>query len=180
MAKSKAAAGVPNRPIYSRISYLYQAAAYLGTSSRRPEPRDGPAPAPAVVGSDGQGRNLAALGGGGSTGERALSRRLLTDLRGTSLKSQIRLSPAMKHTICKYCDSLLVEGETSTSVVENASKGGRKPWADVLVVRCHTCAGTRRFPVQAPRQRRRTARGQEAKDTLDQARKGTDVAMKYG
>ncbi|RYP05947.1 hypothetical protein DL765_009671 [Monosporascus sp. GIB2] len=69
----------------------------------------------------------------------------------------------MKHTICKYCDTLLVEGDTSTSFVENQSKGGKKPWADVLVVKCNTCGGLKRFPVQAPRQKRRPIREAESK-----------------
>ncbi|RYP86163.1 hypothetical protein DL769_000775 [Monosporascus sp. CRB-8-3] len=69
----------------------------------------------------------------------------------------------MKHTICKYCDTLLVEGHTSTSFVENQSKGGKKPWADVLVVKCNTCGGLKRFPVQAPRQKRRPIREAESK-----------------
>ncbi|KAI0447253.1 RNAse P Rpr2/Rpp21/SNM1 subunit domain-containing protein [Xylaria telfairii] len=145
MAKPKKPGSVPNKHLYSRLSYLHQAAAFLGsqvgnTRAAKPEP-------PAA--------NQLRLG---------LARHLLTDLRATSLKSQIRLSPAVKHTICKFCDTLLIEGETSTSAVENKSKHGKKPWADVLVVKCNTCHRVKRFPVQSPRQKRRPYREQMPED----------------
>ncbi|KAK7742867.1 hypothetical protein SLS63_000435 [Diaporthe eres] len=100
---------------------------------------------------------------------RNMSHTLLADFRSVSLKSQIRVSPAMKRSICKFCDTLLVEGQTCTSTVENTSKGGRKPWADVLVIKCHTCHHAKRFPVDAPRQQRRPLR--TAKEEASQGAK---------
>ncbi|KAI1335342.1 Rpr2-domain-containing protein [Xylariaceae sp. FL0016] len=160
MAKSKTGS-VQNKPIYSRISYTYQAAAYLGQhppllqasadlTRGHPETE---AQEPKAERKDEHKTDAVTRG---------LSRRLLTDLRDTSLKSQIRLSPALKHTICKFCDSLLIVGQTSSSFVENKSKGGKKPWAEVMVIRCDACKGERRFPVQAPRQKRRPIRDHEA------------------
>ncbi|KAI1755757.1 RNAse P Rpr2/Rpp21/SNM1 subunit domain-containing protein [Xylaria castorea] len=147
MAKTKATGSVPNKHLYSRLSYLHQAAALLGSQVENTHgSKSEPPPA-----SDQTRLKLA--------------RHLLTDLRATSLKCQIRLSPAMKHSICKFCDTLLIEGETSTSVVENKSKHGKKPWADVLVVKCNVCYGAKRFPVQAPRQKRRPQREQVSGDT---------------
>ncbi|KAH8165358.1 hypothetical protein CIB48_g2892 [Xylaria polymorpha] len=145
MAKTKATGSVPNKHLYSRLSYLHQAAAFLG--SQVGNTHDAKSEPPAA--------DQLRLG---------LARQLLTDLRATSLKSQIRLSPAVKHTICKFCDTLLIEGETSTSVVENKSKHGKKSWADVLVVKCNTCHGEKRFPVQSPRQKRRPRREQMSED----------------
>lgn len=174
---------VPNRQLYSRLSYLHQAATFLGSqvgkSTKEPKSEQcaqsqleqKPTSSDTLHHhSDDQLRLQ-------------LARKLLTDLRATSLKCQIRLSPAVKHTICKFCDTLLIEGETSTSVVENKSKGGKKPWADVLVVSCNTCGGARRFPVQAPRQKRRPQREQVAKDVSKSTIKenksegSTDVVM---
>ncbi|KAI0602721.1 Rpr2-domain-containing protein [Biscogniauxia sp. FL1348] len=188
MAKAKTPGGsVPNRPLYSRISFLYQAATYLGTredqraSAHTTEETENSRPAS-------EEKHNNSLKGHVHV-QQALSRRFLTDLRATSLKSQIRLSPAMKHTICKLCDSLLVDGETSSSTVENRSKGGRKPWADVLVVKCSTCGGVRRYPVQATRQKRRSARGQEAaqkaagqrkQDTAEIQDEKADAVMEEG
>ncbi|KAI5867578.1 RNAse P Rpr2/Rpp21/SNM1 subunit domain-containing protein [Durotheca rogersii] len=148
MAKSKSQGSVPNRPIYSRISYLYQAAACMATRSGQEASRD------VARGPEGSGDPAAAASRGG----RAFSRQLLADMRATSLKSQIRLSPDLKRTVCKFCDSFLVEGKTSSSVVENNSRGGKKPWADVFVIKCHTCGGVKRFPLHAPRQKRRPLR----------------------
>ncbi|TRX98397.1 hypothetical protein FHL15_000471 [Xylaria flabelliformis] len=146
MAKTKAAGSVPNKHLYSRLSYLHQAATFLGSQVGNTHHFESESPA-------------------ADQSRLQLARHLLTDLRATSLKSQIRLSPAMKHTICKFCDTLLIEGETSTSIVENKSKHGKKPWADVLVIKCNACHGVKRFPVQAQRQKRRPQREQAPEDT---------------
>lgn len=157
----KQSGSVPNRVIYSRLSYLYQAAAYLqsqGVSEtvEQPQPprsEDGQ-PHPQTRGEPEKRRgDIHAVA----------SRRLLSDLRAASLKTLIRLDPAVKRTVCKYCDTLLVEGVSCHSSIENKSKGGRKPWADVLVMRCGTCGGEKRFPVSAARQKRRPLRDGEEK-----------------
>ncbi len=166
MAKTKTSGSIPNKHLYSRLSYLHQAAAVLGSQvgttplsksdsvvSRSLEDKGEPSDAQKYPAADQLRLNFA--------------RHLLTDLRATSLKSQIRLSPAIKHTICKFCDALLIEGETSSSVVENKSKHGKKPWADVLVVKCNTCGGVKRFPVHGPRQKRRPERGQVSKGYVE-------------
>ncbi|KAF3078045.1 hypothetical protein TWF569_003050 [Orbilia oligospora] len=75
-----------------------------------------------------------------------LSRYYTSHLLSVSRKSVQRLSPAVKHTICKRCSSLLLPGITSTTRVENKSKNGKKPWADVVVVTCGFCGCTKRFP----------------------------------
>lgn len=167
MAKKKAP-GVLNRPMYSRISFLYQAATYLAASSLSAETHpDARAPQAQDVAVDidmndvdydtsnnidtpQKGKPVPAV--------QNMSRRLLSQMRATTLKSQIRISPSIKRTICKYCDTLLIEGQTCSSVVENKSKGGKKSWADTLVVKCHTCSREKRFPVNAPKQKRRTLR----------------------
>ncbi|KAM7208872.1 RNAse P Rpr2/Rpp21/SNM1 subunit domain containing protein [Naviculisporaceae sp. PSN 640] len=148
-AKGKGGGGVQNRAIYSRISFLQQAAVLLSAtetaaSSKQPsEPQDTSLHSTHPL--------------------QGLGRQLVTDLRSVSLKTRIRLSPAVKQTICKYCDSVLIEGETCTSTIENRSKGGKKPWADVLVRKCHSCQRERRYPVSAPRPKRKTERGDAIK-----------------
>ena len=89
--------------------------------------------------------------------------RFVNHLRAISLKTQIRLSPMLKHSTCKRCDSLLVSGSTSTEKIENYSRDGKKPWADVLVVTCNTCRTKKRFPVGAKRQPRRPTRKKTSK-----------------
>jgi ribonuclease P protein subunit RPR2 len=54
--------------------------------------------------------------------------------------------------MCKSCNTVLIPGRTVSQTIENPSKGGRKPWADVLVVTCLICGGKKRFPVGATKQ----------------------------
>ncbi|KAK4236303.1 RNAse P Rpr2/Rpp21/SNM1 subunit domain-containing protein [Achaetomium macrosporum] len=156
MAKGKAGAGVQNRAIYSRISFLQQAAVNLSSIGRLPT-------VPSGAHTAGTTSVSASSRGSSATGPvpaplEAMSRRLATDLRAVSLKTRIRLKPAVKQTICKFCDSVLIEGTSCTSIIENKSKGAKKPWADVLVRKCHTCGRVRRYPVSAARPKRKTAR----------------------
>ncbi|KAK0655988.1 RNAse P Rpr2/Rpp21/SNM1 subunit domain-containing protein, partial [Cercophora newfieldiana] len=151
MAKGKNNGSVQNRAIFSRVSFLQQAATLLSAS---------PAQQPTVSHS-----NTAATVPYAAESNldahpplQGMSRRLATDLRSVSLKTRIRLSPAVKQAICKFCDSILIEGQSCTSSVENKSRGGKKPWADVMVRKCHTCGRERRYPVSAPRPRRKTER----------------------
>lgn len=169
MAKKKPGQ-VPNRHIYTRISFLYQAAAYLAqpakqdpdTASRQyPLPASGDAGADTSMERDGDRKQSQAgpiQHGNPLTAGQNMSRKLLTDLRAITQKSVIRTSPHIKRSICKYCDTLLVDGQTSSSAVENKSKAAKKPWADVLVIKCHTCGREKRFPINAPNQKRRQLR----------------------
>lgn len=166
MAKKKAP-GVPNRHLYTRISFLYQAATYLAIASKEeaePASKSSTTPQDAMKSNDGS-----IDGGNGAprvleqlmsatAPQQNMSRKILTDMRAVTLKAQIRISPDIKRTICKHCDTLLIDGQTCSSTVENTSKGGKKPWADVLVIRCHTCSREKRFPVSAQRQKRRPHR----------------------
>lgn len=158
MAKGKGSGGVQNRAIYSRISFLQQAAVTLATITRQSRDSggadvtdDGSIPTrPSSINNSSNVRSGTTLDG--------MSRRLATDLRAVSLKTRIRLKPAVKQTICKFCDSILIDGQSCTSAIENKSKGAKKPWADVLVRRCHTCGRERRYPVSAARPKRKTER----------------------
>ena len=51
----------------------------------------------------------------------------------------------------------MIPGQTSVQVVENKSKGGEKPWADVFVVRCTNCRAVRRFPAVLTKRPQRQA-----------------------
>jgi ribonuclease P protein subunit RPR2 len=81
------------------------------------------------------------------TSQAAESARLVAQVRGVSRKAQIRLASEVKHSMCKRCDMLLIPDQTSTQVTVNASKGRKKPWADVLEIRCKSCGTAKRFQV---------------------------------
>jgi ribonuclease P protein subunit RPR2 len=153
MAKGKT--GVPNKSLHSRVSYLYQASTYLASQKQSEtgtkHEKEGDKAACRADASD------------SAKGFPAAARLLVKDLRAVSQKIQLRMSPAMKHSICKNCDTMLIEGDTCTSEVENRSRGGGKPWADVLVLKCNVCGSARRFPMAAQRQKRRPYRGTEEK-----------------
>ncbi len=160
MAKSKGSSVVPNRALHNRLSFLYQAAALLATA---PAPES--EPSAAVHTSEQNGLQRPQMEG--------MSRRLLTDMRSVSHKARIRIGGDMKRTICKHCDTLLVEGVTCTSTVENQSRGGAKPWADVLIIKCKVCDRAKRFPVNARREPGKAVRLQRAAQlTADAAANG--------
>ena len=177
-AKSTVQGNIPHKHLHSRISYLHQVAAYLtqhqlygnvdweqhrktcsetlrsckglhDTASTKTANHD---TVGTVKGVEIPGQVL-------EIGEKhlllqapALARRAVSHLRGVSLKGQTHLSSAMKHNVCRRCDAFLISGFTSNSYIENKSKGGLKPWADVLIVTCNGCKSSRRFPIGAKRQ----------------------------
>jgi ribonuclease P protein subunit RPR2 len=170
---SKEARKVPNKALHSRVSYLYQAATFLAThqqqhSTAAIEPSTGSG----VQSDDAAGTTEAKMRTplDSEAALRPASRRLIFDLRAVSLKAQMRMSPAMKRSICKNCDTLLVDGSTCTSQVENKSKGGKKPWADILVWKCNTCGIARRIPVVAERQKRRPRRSAEGPEKMQETK----------
>jgi ribonuclease P protein subunit RPR2 len=159
-----ACTNVPQRHIYSRISYLHQAASNLvqghlqGSGQRDHGVVTKPVKNMLNTKADDSTKFSEQAGKMKLQSSDGLSRYLLHHLHGISLKGQIRLDSAIKHRICKRCDALLLPGSTSTSCVENRSKNGAKPWADVLVITCNSCHAARRFPIGAVRQQKRKER----------------------
>ncbi|KAI9737854.1 MAG: hypothetical protein M1834_009223 [Cirrosporium novae-zelandiae] len=178
MAKSKNKKTTPSAPqkhLYSRISYLYQTAILLNsvqTGRNRLESETNKESQYQSSKSTDTIRNNESGGLGNAPNlheenrEESLqnpitqrsTRRLLSQARAISMKSQIRLSPNIKRTICKRCDALLIPGQSSAEYIENISRDRKKPWADILVIQCQLCGTSKRFPVGASKQTRRTDR----------------------
>ena len=188
---AKTQRGPAQKHLYSRISYLYQAATHLARSADQLqvrtdclniEAKEQSKPDEELQCAVTSSKAVSDLGlpkpptelvnrihkihthSDRHFGKLSHSRQLVVQLRAISLKSQIRLSHAMKHTICKRCDTLLIPGSTCTSYMENNSRGGRKPWADVLVTTCAGCGTAKRFPVGAKRQLPREPRTGESRN----------------
>ena len=189
--KGNAAKGGPNhRHIHSRISYLYQAATYLEENARSRRGSTISYPDSEEIKSTDNGRqdcgSSKPLVKSSYDGDRARnsvcdeserldipthnanrynchnsSSHLLSHLRAVSQRSQIRITPDIKRSICKHCDALLLPGNTATTFLENESKSNRKPWADVVVVTCLACGSSKRFSSGANRQLRREKRTTE-------------------
>ena len=124
--------GVPNKHLHARAAFLYQAATYLTLRTTRAQPESEQHPR---------------LNEPSASRLSPLALKLGSDLQQVSRKGQIRLSVGLKRSVCKRCNSILIPGRTATQEVENPSKGGKKPWADVLVVQCKTCDGRKVFPI---------------------------------
>ena len=95
-----------------------------------------------------------------------LSRAYISQLRGISLKTQLRLPQEVKRSFCKRCDTLLVSGVSCMQGIRNASREGKKPWADVRVVRCTTCGTEKCYPQAGKRSKKLAERkkGKEQKE----------------
>ena len=141
--------GVPNKHLHVRLSYLYQAATYLTlqttmqdttTTSLR---RDEQTTLHNTVQTQRQSPLALELG---------------SDIQQVSRKGQLRLAVDLKRSMCKSCNTVLIPGRTATQAIENPSKGGKKSWADVLVVTCNLCGGKKRFPVNATKQLKKAKR----------------------
>ena len=177
-ANKKTAMGPSQKHLYSRISFLHQAASYLSSVTDDVQAKKAicmngdQAEMNEKTASTGTAGNLEHQASHSSKepGEAnptssirkpsspALSRLYASQSRAIARKATIRLTPDMKHSICKICDTILLPGTTSSTFVENLSRHGRKPWADMLVIKCNACGAVKRFPIGAKRQRRKTER----------------------
>ncbi|KAK3056432.1 hypothetical protein LTR09_002939 [Extremus antarcticus] len=163
MAKDKSKGGVPNKHVHARISYLQQAATYLAIQGPQPQATSAESEdrlateKPAEVSATVPPKNDE-LQAEQSRPSGGLPQYLSDHLVQVARKTQIRLHLDVKHSICKRCGNTLVDGKTSTKSVENLSKGGKKPHADVMVVECSYCGAKRRFPVSAQRQKKKSER----------------------
>lgn len=131
--------GIPNKHLHARTTFLYQAASYLTLRSSINSKETGPG-------------DVMPPGTRQIQQPSPLSLQLGSDLHTVSRKAQLRLSIGLKRSMCKSCNAVLIPGHTATQTTENRSKGGRKPWADVLVVSCKRCGSKKRIPVGARRQ----------------------------
>ncbi|KAM0709395.1 hypothetical protein Q7P35_003433 [Cladosporium inversicolor] len=186
MAKEKAKKGVPNKHLHARIAYLDQAVKYLSAQSLTQSHKETQNPDTEQLHDHQQSvertttmtPGTLAIDAAHSIANKkpspgrlstvtfnpplsGLPLQLNAHLRSVAQKAQIRLSRDLKHAICKICNSPLIEGENCLRSTENLSKGGRKPWAAVLVLKCCACGACKRFPIGAKKQKRKSLREAE-------------------
>ena len=158
--------GVPNKHLHARTSFLYQAATYLTLQTSTNIAKNTFAPEATQATQPNQShQNISPL-----------ALQLGSDLQQVSRKGQLRLSRDLKRSLCKTCNTVLIPGRTATQIIENQSKHGAKPWADVLVICCNFCTSTKRFPVGAKRQHKKCKRKIAETGTTSAAE--TEVAAK--
>jgi len=148
MSKVKApkTKGIPNKHLHARSTFLYQAATYLTLQTATQED------IAADIARDKDDGSIE------TQRHSPLALELGSDLQQVSRKGQLRLAVDLKRSMCKSCNTVLVPGRTLTQNIENPSKGGKKPWADVLVITCLICGGKKRFPVGATKQLKKAKR----------------------
>lgn len=209
MGKEKVKKGVTNKHLHARIAYLEKAAKYLTeqaqvqAQSKASNAGEAPRPFATEATSEGEPMDVdrtqpesdvfmqSAFTGSNQKKPLAFSKSTAgglpilytSQLQSIARKGQIRLAQEVKRCICKTCSAPLVDGTTATRYTENLSKGGDKPWAEVLVVKCNACGTAKRFPVGARRQRRRKDREAELGTYGDDGRvavKGDEVDVVAG
>ncbi|KAL4870401.1 hypothetical protein BDV12DRAFT_57773 [Aspergillus spectabilis] len=165
MAKAKGkkgSGGGVNAHIRARINYLHNAATYLQSVKTTPN----------TIASEGLAnpqdevnphstRNVSPSKNVALSHSSQVSRMFVSQMRGVSLKSQLRLPIEQKRSFCKRCDTLLILGTNCTQEIRNPSQGSRKPWAEIRVVRCNVCATEKRFPQTDKRCRKLADRRKE-------------------
>lgn len=176
--------------IRARLDYLYQAAVYLQGKSTEHKKHS---TAPAVHGNrnNQSAENQTSPDGAGSQSEadikqktcsvsqqtankplENLSRTCVLHLRDVAMKTQIRLPVDLKRSLCKRCATVLTPEVTCSREIRNESRGGKKPGANVLIVRCLSCGAEKRFPQTDKRAKKLVQRRNEAIASLQN---GPDV-----
>lgn len=176
MAKGKTGDGAPNKHLRARVAYLHQVATYL-TSQIGVENGSAATLEDQSHGTQDDAQNYSIKEGNGSGNSDLIQpspdsntlsmakssplssgSRLSSHLKQVARKSQIRLDRDMKHQICKRCSTVLVDGTSCQSFVENRSKDQKKAHANVAVRRCEVCGAQKRFPIGATRQSKSSTR----------------------
>ncbi|OJJ43080.1 hypothetical protein ASPZODRAFT_19778 [Penicilliopsis zonata CBS 506.65] len=175
MAKAKKGPpGGAQRHIRARLEYLHKAAAYLQGAAVSPN-------LPTTESSSNEQEGNQTLQASPSTNlqpsqTNALNRKIaksplvhlsqqyISHMRGVSLKTQLRLPIPVKRSFCKRCGMILTSGVNSVQELRNESKNSKKPWANVLVIRCMTCGTEKRFP-QTPNRGKKLSERRKEKDT---------------
>lgn len=164
----KGAAGGAHSHIRARMAYLHKAAIYLQSHSK-PDISTTTQNTDNKNLDDNQNESKAR-----SSLQATIPRQYITQMRSIAQKTQQRLSQETKRGFCKRCDLLLIPGETCTEEIQNESKGRRKPWADVLVIRCKACETVKRFPQNQKRSTKLAVRRKEAKATTAETKVGVE------
>ncbi|KAG4301677.1 hypothetical protein PCANB_001828 [Pneumocystis canis] len=114
---------LPQQELYSRISFLYQAASIYTTRS---------------IFSQSTYKDIQS--------ELALSKFYINTAKRIAQKAVLKLNPSIKRTLCRRCDTLLLPTITSSIKVENLSKKNIRK-ADTIIITCNFCNAKKRYPV---------------------------------
>ena len=142
MAKDKKTTTVPQKNVRLRLAYLHQAATYFHNIAAEQE-QIGEADSESVT----------------HPFKDAQTQRLVNQMKGVSRKAVIRLQKDVKRSLCKGCDAILEPSISSATWVQNDSRNGAKPWADVVTIRCTFCGTIKRFPTGTRKHKESSRKG---------------------
>jgi len=135
--------GVPNRDIFQRLNFLYQASAFLQSVSAPPLSPSKPQPAAA--------EDLGSLSSAGGARRRRrevreiaardLACSYVRAMREVGKKTTVKMDPSVKRTLCRACDAVLIPGTSSS--VRIVPSG---PHRHLIATVCLYCSATRRIP----------------------------------
>ncbi|KTW32048.1 uncharacterized protein T551_00730 [Pneumocystis jirovecii RU7] len=120
---SKESRIIPQQELYSRFSFLYQAANIYATHS--------------ILNQD---KYI------NSHSEQALSKFYINTAKKIARKAVLKINPSIKRTLCRRCDTILLPGITSSIKIENFSKKNKNK-ADISVITCNFCNTQKKYPV---------------------------------
>ncbi|KAL4923563.1 ribonuclease P Rpr2/Rpp21/SNM1 subunit [Aspergillus undulatus] len=170
----KGSGGGMNSHVRARINYLFKAAAHLQSAATSRKSLEAAAknrededevmadlahPLPTTSATKSAAQTHAEY-------HPQLARTCISQMRGVSQKSQLRLPVEQKRSFCKRCDTLLVLGTNCTQETRNPSRGARKPWAEIRIVRCNICGTEKRFPQTYKRSRKLAERKEDKTEEL--------------
>ncbi|KAI9067275.1 Rpr2-domain-containing protein [Trametes sanguinea] len=133
---------VANRDVIQRINFLYQASTYLSSISQTlPHKSVGDESKPHTVKrkSRSQRKRKPVVRHPRDIAE--LSRSYVGTMRIVGQKTMVRMDPALKRTLCKGCDTVLLPGSTTSVRVHPLPSHG-----EAVYYTCLTCDTTRRIP----------------------------------
>ncbi|EMD37650.1 hypothetical protein CERSUDRAFT_123546 [Gelatoporia subvermispora B] len=143
---------VTNRDILQRMNFLYQASAYLNSisPSREPQPSQsqdtstytpGSVPSSQVGQPAGKRKQPKKLRIRHPTTTHELARSYVDSMRSIGQKTTVKMDPAVKRTLCRKCDVVLIPGVSATVRVKSSSSHGH-----AMSYTCMTCKTIRRIP----------------------------------
>ncbi|KAI6157509.1 Rpr2-domain-containing protein [Pisolithus tinctorius] len=123
---------ISNKDIIQRLNFLYQASTLLGTISHPSPPHTSVTCSPDARHEPKRNRVV-------TTSE--LSRSYIDTMKIVGQKTNTKIDPSVKRSLCKSCSSVLVPGISATVRVKNSASHGH-----LVSYVCHVCQSERRIP----------------------------------
>ncbi|KAG6845084.1 hypothetical protein H0H87_000989 [Tephrocybe sp. NHM501043] len=136
--------GVANRDILQRLNFLYQAGVYLNTlpSAEASTSLTSPKPnAPPITSKKAPAGKKRKRSNSHAAMASDLSRTYISIMKSVGQKTTVKIDPAVKRTLCKGCNSIMIPGSTAIVRVKKSPAHGH-----AMAYTCTGCQTSRRIP----------------------------------